>query len=112
MKVFRLRAYPHEDSPPIRNWADWSPRSDEQRGRCETISVGISHMVSISWSHQICEEWDITFYQRTPGKFQNLWRPASQPVENSEREVAYAIAVSVDEGKQPRWHFRSYAEAY
>ena len=112
MKLFRLRVYPHEDSPRMMNWADWSPKGDEDRGGCEQITIGISFVAQASWTHDICEEWDITFSHYQPGKFQNIWRPATKWIEDSEREVAYAIAVAVRQGKQPRWHFRGYAEAH
>ena len=112
LKIFRLRVYPHEDSPRILNWADWSPRDDKDKGNCTQISVGISYVASISWTHSICEQWDIGFFQRSPGRFQNIWRPGTEYVENSEREVAYAIAVVTQPGQKPRWHFRAFADVH
>jgi hypothetical protein len=113
MKVFRLRVYPHEDGPRILSWTQFSPAEDQNRDRCDQISIGISYVASISWTHSICEEWDIRPAFNRPGKFSNSWKPISgQPVIESERQVAYAIAVNVKQGKSPRWHLRSYADVY
>lgn len=112
LKIFRLRVYKHEDGPRIMAWSDWNPKSDDQTDRCGTINVGVSYVASVSWSHRFCEEWDIRFYQDRPGKFKNAWKASGFHVENSEREVAYAIAVAVKQGKSPRWHFRAYADTY
>lgn len=111
LTMFRLRAYPHPDGPKIKNWSDWAPRQDMERGRCDTVSIGVGFGgASLSWSHQLCEEWDINFFHDRPGRFHNSWKAGPSYVENSEREVAYAMVVAVKQGKQPRWHFRGYTK--
>lgn len=110
LTMFRLRVYPHDDSPRMLNWSDWSPRNDMQRGRCDSVTVGISYIASVSWSHELCEEWDIKWFPEIPGRFHNTWKAGPSPVVESEREVAYAIAVAVKQGKRPRWNFRGFTK--
>lgn len=111
LTMFRLRAFPHPDGPRIRQWSDWAPRQDMERGRCDSVSIGVSAFgASMSWSHQLCEEWDIKFFPDRPGRFHNSWKTGPTPVEDSEREVAYAMVVAVKQGQQPRWSFRGFTK--
>lgn len=84
-------------------WFDYQPRSDQKRGQCETISLGISAFgVTLSGSWIICKEgWDITYYPTEPGRFKNMWYGSA---DRSEREVAYMVSVTVPQGGTGVWN--------
>jgi len=89
-------------SPPM-YWVDWSPRSDQTVGNCQTYQVSVGALgIGIASYHDLCEKWDITKYA-DPGKFRNEWKNYFGFTISSEREVAYMLAVKVPEGSFPIW---------
>lgn len=112
LKAFGVRVFPHEESARIMNWSEMSPASDKDGGNCNSVTVGLSKVAVLTYTHSWCEKWDVTPDYNRPGKFKNVWRMGSERVEQSEREVAYVFSISVREGKKPRWHFRSFVDTY
>ena len=85
-------------------WHDWHPGADQNRS-CQQITVGVSSPLPIGYGHQICDEWDITKFAEA-GKFRNIYRaPLFFEPAFSEREVAFDIAVRVNQGATARWNF-------
>jgi hypothetical protein len=88
-------------------WFDFMPRSDQKKGQCEAITLGISaYGVTLSQAWTICKEgWDITYYPTEPGKFLNRWYGSA---DRSEREVAYMVAVTVPQNGVGVWNLDAY----
>lgn len=99
LKTAYINCWKHEYSSPMQ-WVDWSPRSDMQVGYCQQYTLGVTALgLLASTTQTICETWDITKYSEA-GKFKNTWRGS---VRQSEREVAYMIAVSIPQNGEPGW---------
>lgn len=82
------------------SWVDWSPRSD-YTGSCRTIGLSVTALgIGLSMSTDQCESYHFT--KDNPAvnySLQGNWYVAS----NTNRALAYEIAVSVLQGKTVAW---------
>ena len=84
-------------------WEDWSPRSDKNVS-CGSITIGVQHVVGLSFTHDICEIWNMTKYEEA-GRFKNQWSCgciAPWGVDG-DREVAYTVEVSLSQTGSVQW---------
>jgi hypothetical protein len=83
----------------VQSWVDWNPRSD-RTGNCVETTVSVSVFgVGISHPVEKCEEWD--FVKTNPAVNYGLGWIGSGTRHN--RELAFEIAVSVNQGAWPQW---------
>lgn len=106
LTYFGLETFRHEDGPKIRSWIDWSPAEDIRRDPCDQLTFGVSYIASLTWTQNVCDEWDMTIWFNSPGHFRTRW--LGNAGDETERHVGYMYIVSVDQRKKPRWHFRSH----
>jgi hypothetical protein len=103
LKSMSIEAWRASGSP-AQTWFDWSPRSDSNRN-CQSITVGVTQPIPMAYSHQQCDEWDITKFADA-GHFRNTWKaPLLLEPYASEREVAFSVAVKVAQGQTAQWVF-------
>jgi hypothetical protein len=84
-------------------WEDWDPRSDLNRN-CGSITIGVEHVAILSFSHELCEIWDIT-KSAEAGRFENRWSCGCLFPFGvyGDREVAYMVEVSVSQPGSVVW---------
>ena len=83
-------------------WEDWEP-GGELRGNCGSVTLSVSVKgVGVGISSTACERWEPTLWEDA-GHFRNKWNCDCWFGVTSMREVASNIAVSVPQGKYPRW---------
>jgi hypothetical protein len=87
-----------EKNTPDQQWDDWSPRSDQDIGHCQTTTVGVDvNGAYIEQSANICDAWDIDKGQAA-ASFANTWRGSAN---RHERDTASFIATNVPNGYVP-----------
>lgn len=104
LKDLNIYAFPASNSAPM-TWHDWKPGADLNGGNCNNITVGVTYPLPISYTHQWCDTWDMTKYAAA-GSFRNIYKaPLFFEPWESERDVAFDIAVRVAQGATARWNF-------
>lgn len=80
-------------------WVDWSPKGNTT-SNCTSVTLSITMGgYGISYPVTRCESWSFT--KRNPEVYYKLrW---DGPVQNTNRELAFQIGVSVAQGAWPQW---------
>ena len=92
-------------------WVDWSPAGTvNPSGNCDNVTVGIAVPVTLSYSHYMCEEWNIS-KGATSGDFRTTWRSGSSIAHPQSRAVAFLLDMRGAENAYPvfviSWDFSS-----
>lgn len=83
-------------------WYDWAPGGDVT-SNCQNVSLGFPVLgVIATMTSTRCERWDMTLWE-DPGHFRNKWNCDCWFGIDADREVAFQIAVKMNQGTTPRW---------
>ncbi len=84
-------------------WVDWSPSGTlDPAGTCNSVSIGIDIPVSLSYTHNMCEKWNVT-KGTSSGDFRTTWiTPTTLTYPNS-RRVALLLDMRGAENAYPYW---------
>jgi hypothetical protein len=83
-------------------WEEWEP-AGELHGNCGTVNLSVMVKgVTLGISSTACERWEPTLWPDA-GHFRNKWNCDCWIGVAGMRQVASNIAVSVAQGKWPRW---------
>lgn len=84
-------------------WMQWDPSGTvDPAGACDSITLGIDIPVSLSYSHNMCEVWNIT-KGTSSGDFRTTWTTPTQLTYPGSRRVAFLLDMRGLENAYPYW---------
>ena len=82
-------------------WVEWSPAGTvNPSGACDNVTIGIAVPVALSYSHYMCEEWNIS-KGTASGDFRTTWISGSSIAYPASRAVAFLLDLRGAENAYP-----------